>query len=131
MTARRLFTNLARYGNTSSASVPMALAEAIDEGRAPCTACRFCLPCAHGVNIPRVFETCNEARIYGDEEAARGSYAWLDEAQRADACVECGDCPDKCPQGIEIPDWLARARELLHRERSNWREDFGKSLTPR
>jgi len=29
----RVFTNLARYGNTSSASVPMALAEAIDEGR--------------------------------------------------------------------------------------------------
>jgi 3-oxoacyl-[acyl-carrier-protein] synthase-3 len=29
----RVFTNLDRYGNTSSASVPMALAEAIDEGR--------------------------------------------------------------------------------------------------
>jgi len=29
----RVFTNLARYGNTSSASVPIALAEAIDEGR--------------------------------------------------------------------------------------------------
>jgi 3-oxoacyl-[acyl-carrier-protein] synthase-3 len=29
----RVFTNLTRYGNTSSASVPMALAEAIDEGR--------------------------------------------------------------------------------------------------
>ena len=29
----RVFNNLARYGNTSSASVPMALAEAIDEGR--------------------------------------------------------------------------------------------------
>jgi 3-oxoacyl-[acyl-carrier-protein] synthase-3 len=31
--SNRVFTNLARYGNTSSASVPMALAEAIDEGR--------------------------------------------------------------------------------------------------
>ncbi len=29
----RVFTNLARYGNTSSASVPMALTEAIEEGR--------------------------------------------------------------------------------------------------
>jgi 3-oxoacyl-[acyl-carrier-protein] synthase-3 len=29
----RVFTNLARYGNTSSASVPIALAEAIEEGR--------------------------------------------------------------------------------------------------
>jgi 3-oxoacyl-[acyl-carrier-protein] synthase-3 len=29
----RVFTNLERFGNTSSASVPMALAEAIDQGR--------------------------------------------------------------------------------------------------
>jgi 3-oxoacyl-[acyl-carrier-protein] synthase-3 len=29
----RMFTNLSRYGNTSAASVPIALCEAIDEGR--------------------------------------------------------------------------------------------------
>ena len=29
----RLFNNLERYGNTSSASIPLALAEARDEGR--------------------------------------------------------------------------------------------------
>jgi len=84
--------------------------------RIPCTDCRYCLPCPSGVNIPRVFEIYNEAKIYGDEEAARGSYSWLDEAQRAELCVECGECLDKCPQQIEIPDWLARAHELLHRK---------------
>jgi 3-oxoacyl-[acyl-carrier-protein] synthase-3 len=31
--AERLFNNLDRYGNTSSASIPIALAEARDEGR--------------------------------------------------------------------------------------------------
>jgi predicted aldo/keto reductase-like oxidoreductase len=82
----------------------------------PCTDCRYCLPCPSGVNIPRVFEIYNEAKIYGDEEAARGAYAWLDEAQRADLCVECGECLEKCPQQIEIPDWLARAHGLLHGE---------------
>jgi predicted aldo/keto reductase-like oxidoreductase len=87
-------------------------------GRVPCTDCRYCLPCPHGVNIPRVFEIYNEARIYGDEEAARGAYAWLDEAERADVCEGCGECLEKCPQGIEIPDWLARAHELLRREKS-------------
>jgi predicted aldo/keto reductase-like oxidoreductase len=85
-------------------------------GRIPCTSCQYCLPCPNGVNIPRVFEIYNEARIYGDEEAARGSYAWLDAEQRADQCVECGECLDKCPQQIEIPDWLAKAHELLHRQ---------------
>jgi predicted aldo/keto reductase-like oxidoreductase len=84
--------------------------------RIPCTDCRYCLPCPSGVNIPSVFEIYNEAKMYGDEEAARGSYSWLDEAQRADLCVECGDCLEKCPQQIEIPDWLARAHGLLHGE---------------
>lgn len=84
--------------------------------RIPCTDCRYCLPCPSGVNIPRVFEIYNEARMYGDEEAARGSYSWLEEKERADLCVECGECLEKCPQQIEIPDWLAKAHELLHRE---------------
>jgi predicted aldo/keto reductase-like oxidoreductase len=85
--------------------------------RIPCTDCRYCLPCPSGVNIPSVFEIYNEAKMYGDEEAARGSYSWLDEAQRADLCVECGDCLEKCPQQIEISEWLAKAHELLHREK--------------
>jgi 3-oxoacyl-[acyl-carrier-protein] synthase-3 len=29
----RIYTNLARYGNTSAASIPIALCEAINEGR--------------------------------------------------------------------------------------------------
>jgi predicted aldo/keto reductase-like oxidoreductase len=87
-------------------------------GRIPCTDCRYCQPCPNGVNIPRVFEIYNEAQMYGDEKAARGSYAWLDEGQRADQCVECGECLEKCPQHIDIPEWLAKAHELLHGEKN-------------
>jgi len=84
--------------------------------RIPCTDCRYCLPCASGVNTPRVFEIYNEAKMYGDEEAGRGAYTWLDEKERAHLCVECGECLEKCPQQIEIPDWLAKAHGLLHGE---------------
>ncbi len=79
----------------------------------PCTDCRYCLPCPNGVDIPRVFEVYNEAMIYGDEQGARIAYLWLDEEERANLCVECGECLEKCPQQIEIPDWLAKAHELL------------------
>jgi predicted aldo/keto reductase-like oxidoreductase len=82
-------------------------------GRIPCTACQYCQPCPQGVNIPRIFEIYNDARIYGDEQGARLSYGWLEEEQRANLCVECGECLEKCPQQIEIPDWLSKAHELL------------------
>jgi predicted aldo/keto reductase-like oxidoreductase len=82
----------------------------------PCTACEYCLPCPSGVNIPEVFEIYNNAVMYGDEQRARMFYSWLDENQRANLCIECGECLEKCPQGIEIPDWLAKAHELLCQE---------------
>ncbi|TKJ30757.1 MAG: aldo/keto reductase [Chloroflexi bacterium B3_Chlor] len=84
--------------------------------RIPCTDCRYCLPCASGVNIPRVFEVYNDAMIYGDEQQAQMSYLWLDEEERANLCVECGECLEKCPQQIEIPDWLIKAHELLYQD---------------
>jgi predicted aldo/keto reductase-like oxidoreductase len=34
--------------------------------------------------------------------------------QRADKCVECSECLAKCPQKIDIPDWLKKAHEALY-----------------
>ncbi len=84
--------------------------------RIPCTGCQYCLPCPNGVNIPRIFEIYNDAKVYGDEQAARLSYSWVEEEQRADLCLECEECLEKCPQQIEIPTWLAKAHEVLTSE---------------
>ncbi len=79
----------------------------------PCTACEYCLPCPSGVNIPRIFAIYNQVTMYEDLEGARLSYSWLNEEQRANLCTECGQCLELCPQQIEVPDWLAKAHELL------------------
>ena len=79
----------------------------------PCTNCKYCLPCPNGVNIPRVFAIYNEAQMYQDLAGARSAYKWLDEDQRAHNCVECGECETKCPQNIEIIEWLQEADALL------------------
>jgi predicted aldo/keto reductase-like oxidoreductase len=81
--------------------------------RIPCTDCGYCLPCPSGVNIPRVFEIYNDALTYSDEQVAQESYSWLAEEERADLCTECKECLEKCPQQIEIPDWLVKAHDLL------------------
>ncbi|MEA1994320.1 MAG: aldo/keto reductase [Euryarchaeota archaeon] len=79
----------------------------------PCTQCKYCMPCPNGVNIPRILEIYNEKTMYNDEEAARRSYQFLKEEQRADNCIDCGECEEKCPQSIDIRDWLKKVHDIF------------------
>ncbi len=82
-----------------------------------CTGCSYCLPCPQEVNIPYIFQKYNEARVYGLWEPAREAYnSWrMVQGNRADACIECGECEDKCPQHIPIREQLKEAHEALTR----------------
>jgi len=80
----------------------------------PCTRCQYCQPCPNGVAIPRIFQIYNEGKMFNAMEQALQHYnGLLPEAQRADQCQECGECESKCPQQIEIIDWLQKAHETL------------------
>ena len=37
----------------------------------------------------------------------------LTAAQRADQCLDCGECMEACPQGIEVPEWLKKVHAEL------------------
>ena len=84
----------------------------LPEARVPCTGCRYCLPCPHGVAIPNVLGCYNE--ISDDLERARMPYNWLDEKTRGDACI-VRVVPRKCPQGIDIREWMKLVHEALVR----------------
>jgi len=80
-----------------------------------CTGCGYCLPCPAGVQIPTCFDFFNKLHMFGNLEEAKFMYGAFAEGtvlQRqsgfASQCVECGECLEKCPQGIEIPDVLKR-----------------------
>ena len=83
-----------------------------------CTGCAYCMPCPQEVNIPKVFEAMNLKRVWGLENPARQMYAeigttpWV-KGKRADACIECGECEEKCPQKIPIISQLAESRKTL------------------
>jgi len=80
----------------------------------PCTQCEYCLPCPSGVAIPRIFDFYNDAVAYDAWGHSRWAYGNLLTAdERADNCVECGECEAVCPQNIKIIDWLATAHERL------------------
>lgn len=81
----------------------------------PCTGCAYCRPCPNGVLIPEIFGRYNAAVMF---DAAPGSDTWYKSAFAAagkggDACIRCGACLSKCPQGIAIPDKLAEAHARL------------------
>jgi len=83
----------------------------------PCTKCEYCLPCPHGVNIPRNFDIYNGGIMYDKIKTAQISYnLWFDEEERADNCQECFECEEKCPQNIKITDWLPKLHQILSYE---------------
>ena len=75
--------------------------------RIGCTACRYCMPCPSGVDIPRNFKVWNEYYMFGKSDNARGAWKWIEENVRADKCTGCGACVAHCPQQIMIPDELS------------------------
>jgi predicted aldo/keto reductase-like oxidoreductase len=78
-----------------------------------CTACRYCMPCPNGVDIPRTFSFYNDAMIYGDTARPRRDYSRSNPAERADNCIKCEQCVEKCPQKLAIPELLEKAHAFL------------------
>lgn len=75
----------------------------------PCTQCQYCMPCSFGVDIPGNFTIYNDLYKFGNKGAATWQYnSGMDEEKRASACTECLECLEKCPQSIQIPDWLKK-----------------------
>jgi hypothetical protein len=80
----------------------------------PCTDCQYCQPCPNKVAIPRIFDIYNTAIMYNAPDRARRAYQqWVPAEERADRCLECGECESKCPQGIQIIEWLGKVDQYL------------------
>ncbi len=80
----------------------------------PCTGCKYCMPCPHGVSIPECFEYYNRGHMYEDEEQARQIYSMFlggffdGTSGYASLCEECGECEEKCPQSLPIRENLKK-----------------------
>ena len=105
------------------------LAEAYRSGiLVPCTACEYCMPCPEGVNIPQNFAILNNVAMEHSRirrwQVGRGykklaaSEETLDKDNpngNASMCIACGECLDKCPQQINIPEELEKVHAILGR----------------
>jgi predicted aldo/keto reductase-like oxidoreductase len=83
-----------------------------------CTGCKYCEPCPEGVNISEIFRCMNHLRVWDLTAFAKQQYAeigvnpWIP-GKRADACIECGTCEEKCPQVIAVMDQLKECHRVL------------------
>ncbi|MCD6425480.1 MAG: aldo/keto reductase [Anaerolineales bacterium] len=94
----------------------------------PCTACEYCMPCPHGVNIPQNFAILNALSLEQSgirRFQTRRSYRKLvgnpDQVNKNNPngngaiCTECGICVEKCPQEINIPVELEKVHAILRK----------------
>jgi predicted aldo/keto reductase-like oxidoreductase len=79
----------------------------------PCTQCAYCLPCPNDVNIPHNFKIYNDGLIYSNPGRARALYSWMEKPARAEMCIQCQECEEKCPQSIAISEWMPIVHEVL------------------
>jgi len=81
----------------------------------PCTGCGYCMPCPNGVAIPDNFQLYNNAVVFkgSSRQLNRNLYNDMPAGKRAEACIQCGECEEKCPQKIAIGEWMPRVHEAL------------------
>ena len=82
-----------------------------------CTACGYCTPCPHGVDIPENFRLLNRVRFFGQIELAKRWYERLrnerDGNRSAEVCKKCGRCIPKCPNDVPIIQQLEETARTL------------------
>jgi len=82
-----------------------------------CTACRYCMPCPSGVDIPGTFHYYNLLYMEDKKAGVRFEYARNVGMQKdpgfASKCIGCGKCEMHCPQHIQIRDMLKKADKDL------------------
>lgn len=73
-----------------------------------CTACRYCMPCPQGVEIPDILGLYNEYYMSGQSDEVKKKYSEKIKPEgRADRCVACGRCEEQCPQHLPIRRFMA------------------------
>ena len=68
-----------------------------------CHRCEYCMPCEQGVQIPKVLLVKSQLRRFSPGQLVVMSKQAVSSAEQ---CVECGECMERCPYELPIPEML-------------------------
>ncbi len=103
-----------RLGREDLELIARARATLESKAAIPCTRCGYCLPCPQGVDIPGMFDLYNSGIIFEDLDACRLRYRrFYPQGERAGACTACGECEERCPQGIAVSEAMPEVHAVL------------------
>lgn len=89
--------------------------------KVPCTGCRYCMPCSSNVSIPECLEMYNQGCMFDSPDVAGTNYDIVlggmltGSPGFASQCQECGECEERCPQGIPIRENLKKVAAYFGR----------------
>ena len=98
---------------TTKEAIDKALEVYLESETIPCTSCNYCMPCPHGVEIPKNFTNYNKFAISKNKQGFVYEYEHNLEFSNADFCISCGECVELCPQQIQIPDRMNEISSLF------------------
>jgi len=81
-----------------------------------CRRCDYCLPCTAGIHIQFALGVRSMVKRMGPQILQQPMFK--DIREKAVNCIECGDCMDRCPYHLPIPDMI--------KENLDWANEFKK-----
>jgi len=69
-----------------------------------CRQCGYCMPCEQEITIPQMMTLQEQLREAKDLSSLKEQYAKF--AVKAEACIQCGRCEERCPYGLPIQERL-------------------------
>lgn len=82
-----------------------------------CTSCGYCMPCPENLPISSILGTLLMYRAWDLKETAKKWYKGRkqlhDVKSFEEECTNCGECLDKCPSGLDIPELISEAERIL------------------
>jgi len=107
----KTFTNFKPLDEKEQNILSNAIAIYNSSGAISCTYCQYCTGCPVEIDIPKNFLMYNQYKSNGRKERFIIAYESIKEENRADKCINCGICKNKCPQQLDIPNLLKEVAE--------------------